>query len=94
MINFKKNKGLLNSLVLTKFKKNSFLKYNFGLNHLLKKNYLNFLKLFKYFNFYKVVNNNDYFLGFGKLSNHLNMNNENIFSLCNFFMYNFLSFTT
>ena len=92
--NFKKNKRLFNSVVLAKFTKNYFLKYNWGLNTLLKKNYLNFLKLFKYFSFYKVVNDNNYYLGYGKLSNHLNMNNENIFSTCNLFMYNFLNYTT
>lgn len=90
----KKNKVLLNSLVLTKFKKNYFSNYNWGLNSVLRKNYSIFLKLFKYFSFYKVIDKDAYFLGLGKLSNHLSINNENIFSSCNFFMYNFVNYST
>ena len=82
---------LFHNLKVSKFKSNKIINYNWSLNNLLQKNYNVYLKLFKYFNFYKKANTFDYFWGFGKLWNYCNVNHENIFSWFNFFNYNFLN---
>jgi len=85
---------ILDNLFLCKIKKINMIKYNLQLNFLLKKKYSIFLKLFKFFSLYKRFNLRTInILGFGKLSNYLNINNENIFSRFNFYVYNFSNFS-
>jgi hypothetical protein len=87
------NLNFLDKLLINKIKKKNTITFNWGLNFLLKKNYFTFLRLFKFFSLYKWLNTNSNSIGFGRLSNYLNINNENVFSWFNFYIYNFLNFS-
>lgn len=89
----KYNLVFLDKLFINKIKKNNIIKSNWESNFLLKKNYFTFLRLFKFFSLYKCLDKDINPVGFGQLSKPLNINNENIFSIFNLYLYNFLNFS-